>query len=263
MYIPHSLYSGLLLLAVLMGSGCSKNDPSDPNSSEGKTAISLAPVNTVPTINMGHDPDEKFKATHTTINSFQRSNTYNNYGFAYVYERRSGDGQVHYYKSIQEFVLDNFTNHKNILAETWVEISDTEWQQSEQHYKQSGELIDLEPEILQATGIYLKRQQFLAQQQQRQQQFEHERAEFDARFKQRKAEFDANFAQQHAEITAKASQKQNHRPEATAESADQLADEAQHEASTTPSVATNPKPDSDSVHHPAPEPVAEDDAIYL
>lgn len=257
MFKPYYLYSIFLVLVV--GSGCSKNDPSDPSASERKTAISLAPVNKAATINMGHDPDQKFQASHTTINSFQSSNTYNNYGFAYVYERRSGDGQVHYYKSIQEIVIDTFSNQKNILAETWVEISQDEWLQSEQHYKQHGELTDLEPEILQATGIYQKRQQFLQQLQLRQQQFEKERTDFEDRFKQRKAEFDAKFEQHRVRDQAQATQQQqsdiatpNHETE------DQAADSAPHESSTPSQAPINQSPHNDTENKPAPESSAED-----
>ena len=157
------------LLTLLLGSGCT------------------------PHVKISDDPNEKFTAQQTTINSFENSNTFNNYGFSYHYESRSGNGKTYFYKSIQEFSDNDFTNQRNILAETWVEIEKEEYLQTQQHYDQTGKIVDLHPEILQATPIYQKFLQFLEQQQARHAQFEKERTEFDKAFKHRQAKFDAEF----------------------------------------------------------------------
>lgn len=180
----------IILLMIFTGTGCNKKDNAALQSTEKSSA---SPADVAESIQMGNDPNTKFTAPHTTINSFEHSNTHNNYGFAYVYERRSGDGQTHFYKSIQEFNQNNFSNQRNVLTETWVEISEQEWLKTKQHYEQTGELVDLTPKILQSTAIFVKYQQFLQQQQALQAQFNKERAEFDAEFKRRQAEFDRNW----------------------------------------------------------------------
>ena len=181
----------IVFLTLILGSGCSKNDQTnvaeDHSSSQHKSSVN-------------NDPNAKFIAQQTSINSFESSHTYNNYGFAYRYESRSGDGKEYFYKSIQEFVNNDVTNQRNILAESWVEIPLDEYVQTKQHYDQTREIIDLHPEILQSTPIYKKFLQFLEEQQARRAQFEKERADFDAQFKQRRAEFDADFNQKPAEF---------------------------------------------------------------
>lgn len=181
----------ITFFALILGSGCSKNDHTnvagDNSSSHSKTSVN-------------NDPNAKFAAKQTSVNSFESSNTYNNYGFAYRYESRSGDGKEYFYKSIQEFVSNELTNQRNILAESWVEIPEEEYAQTKQHYDQTREIIDLHPEILQSTLIYKKFLQFLKEQQVRQAQFEKERADFDAQFEQKRADFDAEFNRKRAEF---------------------------------------------------------------
>ncbi len=181
----------IVFLTLLLGSGCSKNDQTnvegDSSSSHSRTSVN-------------NDPNAKFTAQQTSVNSFESSNTYNNYGFAYRYESRSGDGEEYFYKSIQEFVSNDVTNQRNILAESWVEIPKEEYAQTKQHYDQTREIIDLHPEILQSTPIYKKFLQFLEEQQVRQAQFEKERADFKAEFEQKRADFDAEFNRKRAEF---------------------------------------------------------------
>lgn len=181
----------IAFLTLILGSGCSKNDHTN-------IAEDNSPSHSKSSVN--NDPNAKFTAKQTSVNSFESSNTYNNYGFAYRYESRSGDGEEYFYKSIQEFVNNDVTNQRNILAESWVEIPQEEYAQTKQHYDQTREIIDLHPEILQSTPIYKKFLQFLEEQQARRAQFEKERADFDAQFKQRRAEFDADFNQKRAEF---------------------------------------------------------------
>ncbi|MFW1744480.1 hypothetical protein [Acinetobacter johnsonii] len=181
----------IIFLTLILGSGCSKNDQmhaaGDSSSSHSKTRVN-------------NDPNAKFTAQETSVNSFESSNTYNNYGFAYRYESRSGDGKEYFYKSIQEFESNELTNQRNILAESWIEIPEEEYAQTKQHYDQTREIIDLHPEILQSTLIYKKFLQFLEEQQVRQAQFEKERADFDAQFEQKRADFDAEFNRKRAEF---------------------------------------------------------------
>lgn len=184
----------VVFLTIILGSGCSKNEP--PNVAEKKASSNkqsdLNPeVNNEPDVS--NDPNAKFTAQHTNINSFETSNTFNNYGFAYRYESRSGDAKEHFYKSIQEFTANDITNQRNILAETWVEISKQEYLQTKQHYDQTRELSDLSPKILQSTPIYQKFLQFLEEQQVRQAQFEKKRADFDTEFERKRAEFNKNW----------------------------------------------------------------------
>ncbi|WP_122902253.1 hypothetical protein [Acinetobacter sp. B51(2017)] len=181
----------IVFLTLILGSGCSKNDHTN-------IAEDNSPSHSKSSVN--NDPNAKFTAQQTSVNSFESSNTYNNYGFAYRYESRSGDGKEYFYKSIQEFVNNDVTNQRNILAESWVEIPQEEYAQTKQHYDQTREIIDLHPEILQSTPIYKKFLQFLEEQQARQTQFEKERADFDAQFEQRRAKFDADFNQKRAEF---------------------------------------------------------------
>ncbi|MCU4304788.1 hypothetical protein KTH06_02930 [Acinetobacter ursingii] len=180
----------LVLLTLLIGNGCSKKDSTHATTAGEENNASSAPVAKDEKVTMGDDPNAKFTASQTSINSFESSNTYNNYGFAYRYERRSGDGQEHFYKSIQEFTKNDVTNQRNLLAETWVEISQQEWLETKQHYDQTRELVDLNPKLLQSTPLYQKLLQFLDEQNTRQAQFEKQRADFDAEFKRRSAEFD-------------------------------------------------------------------------
>lgn len=181
----------IAFLTLILGSGCSNNDHTnvagDNSSSHSKSSVN-------------NDPNAKFTAQQTSVNSFESSNTYNNYGFAYRYESRSGDGKEYFYKSIQEFVNNDVTNQRNILAESWVEIPKEEYAQTKQHYDQTREIIDLHPEILQSTPIYKQFLQFLEEQQARQAQLEKERADFNAQFEQRRAEFDADFNRKRAEF---------------------------------------------------------------
>lgn len=191
----------VVFLTIILGSGCSKNEP--PNVAEKKASSNnqsdLNPeVNNEPDVN--NDPNTKFTAQHTSINSFETSNTFNNYGFAYRYESRSGDAKEHFYKSIQEFMANDITNQRDILAETWVEISKQEYLQTKQHYDQTRELSDLNPKILQSTPIYQKFLQFLEEQQVRQAQFEKKRADFDAEFERSRADFDTEFERKRAEF---------------------------------------------------------------
>lgn len=108
----------IIFLTILLGSGCSENDHTnvagDNSLSHSKTSVN-------------NDPNAKFTAQQTSVNSFESSNTYNNYGFAYRYESRNGDGKEYFYKSIQEFVSNDVTNQRNILAESWVEIPKEEY----------------------------------------------------------------------------------------------------------------------------------------
>lgn len=180
----------LVLLALIVGSGCSKKDHSDVTTVEESTSSSAVQAAKNDKVIISDDPNAKFTASQTSINSFESSNTYNNYGFAYRYERRSGDGQEHFYKSIQEFTKNDLTNQRNLLAETWVEITQQEWLETKQHYDQTRELVDLNPKILQSTPLYQKLLQFLDEQNARQAQFEKQRADFDAEFNRRSAEFD-------------------------------------------------------------------------
>ncbi|WP_343682860.1 hypothetical protein [Acinetobacter baylyi] len=180
----------LVLLTLLIGTGCSKKDSTHAATAEEENNASSAPVTKDNKVIMGNDPNAKFTASQTSINSFESSNTYNNYGFAYRYERRSGDGQEHFYKSIQEFTKNDLTNQRNLLAETWVEITQQEWLATKQHYDQTRELVDLNPKLLQSTPLYQKLLQFLDEQNARQVQFEKQRADFDAEFKRRSEEFD-------------------------------------------------------------------------
>ncbi|MCH2003902.1 hypothetical protein [Acinetobacter ursingii] len=180
----------LILLTFVIGNGCSKNDSTHATAAGEENNASSAPVAKDEKVTMGDDPNAKFTASQTSINSFESSNTYNDYGFAYHYERRSGDGQEHFYKSIQEFTKNDLTNQRNLLAETWVEITQQEWLETKQHYDQTRELVDLNPKILQSTPIYQKLLQFLDEQNTRQAQFEKQRADFDAEFKRRSEEFD-------------------------------------------------------------------------
>lgn len=180
----------LVLLTLLIGTGCSNKDSTHATTAEEENNASSAPVTKDEKVIMGNDPNAKFTASQTSINSFESSNTYNNYGFAYRYERRSGDGQAHFYKSIQEFTKNDVTNQRNLLAETWVEITQQEWLATKQHYDQTRELVDLNPKLLQSTPLYQKLLQFLDEQNARQAQFEKQRADFDAEFKRRSEEFD-------------------------------------------------------------------------
>lgn len=180
----------LVLLTFVIGNGCSKKDPIHAATAEEENNASSVPVTKDDKVIMGNDPNAKFTASQTSINSFESSNTYNNYGFAYRYEHRSGDGQEHFYKSIQEFTKNDLTNQRNLLAETWVEITQQEWLATKQHYDQTRELVDLNPKLLQSTPLYQKLLQFLDEQNARQAQFEKQRADFDAEFKRRSEEFD-------------------------------------------------------------------------
>ena len=181
----------IVFLTLILGSGCSKNDQTnvaeDHSSSQHKSSVN-------------NDPNAKFIAQQTSINSFESSHTYNNYGFAYRYESRSGDGKEYFYKSIQEFTNNDITNQRNILAESWVEIPKEEYAQTKQHYDQTREIIDLHPEILQSTPIYQKFLQFLEEQQARQAEFDKKRADFKAEFEQKRADFDAEFNRKRAEF---------------------------------------------------------------
>ncbi|WP_168396100.1 hypothetical protein [Acinetobacter indicus] len=181
----------VVFLTLLLGSGCSKNDhlniAGDNSSSYNKSSVN-------------NDPNAKFTVQQTSVNSFESSNTYNNYGFAYRYESRSGDGKEYFYKSIQEFTNNDITNQRNILAESWVEIPKEEYAQTKQHYDQTREIIDLHPEILQSTPIYQKFLQFLEEQQARQAEFEKKRADFKAEFEKKRADFDAEFNRKRAEF---------------------------------------------------------------
>lgn len=183
----------IVFLTLLLGSGCSKNDQMN-------SAVEKSSSNSKSNVNINNDPNAKFMAQQTSVNSFESSNTYNNYGFAYRYESRSGDGEEHFYKSIQEFMNNDITNQRNILAETWTEISKEEYLQTRQLYDETRELIDLHPEILQSTPIYQKFLQFLEEQQDRQAEFEKKRAEFKAEFEQQRADFNAEFNRKHAEF---------------------------------------------------------------
>lgn len=182
--------TALVLLTLLIGNGCSKKDSTHATTAGDENNSSSVQVGKNDRVIMGNDPDAKFTASQTTINSFESSNTFNNYGFAYHYESRSGDGQEHFYKSIQEFTKNDLTNQRDLLAETWVEISKEEWLKTKQHYEQTRELVDLNPKILQSTPLYQKLLQFLDEQNARQAQFEKQRADFDAEFKRRSVEFD-------------------------------------------------------------------------
>lgn len=186
----------VIFLTLILGSGCSKNDHTNVIGDKSS-------ANSKSNVNISNDPNAKFIAQQTTLNSFESSNTYNNYGFAYRYESRSGDGEEHFYKSIQEFTNNDITNQRNILAETWVEVSKEEYLQTEQHYDQTGELVDLQPKILQSTPIYQKFVQFVEEQQARQAEFEKKRADFNAEFEQRRADFDADFNRKNADFEAK------------------------------------------------------------
>lgn len=181
----------IAFLTLILGSGCSKNDHTN-------IAEDNSPSHSKSSVN--NDPNAKFTAKQTSVNSFESSNTYNNYGFAYRYESRSGDGEEHFYKSIQEFMNNDITNQRNILAETWTEISKEEYLQTRQLYDETRELIDLHPEILQSTPIYQKFLQFLEEQQDRQAEFERKRADFKAEFEQQRADFNAEFNRKHAEF---------------------------------------------------------------
>ncbi|MDO5544149.1 MAG: hypothetical protein Q4F77_12745 [Acinetobacter sp.] len=189
----HSKFFYVVFLTLLLGSGCSKND-------EMNSAVEKSPSNSKSNVKISNDPNAKFMAQQTSVNSFESSNTYNNYGFAYRYESRSGDGKEYFYKSIQEFMSDDFTNQRHILAETWTEISKEEYLQTREHYDQTRELIDLHPEILQSTPIYQKFLQFLEEQQARRAEFEKKRADFDAEFNRKRAEFDAEFNRKRTEF---------------------------------------------------------------
>ncbi len=180
----------LVLLTLLIGNGCSKKDSTHATTAGEEKNASSAPVAKNDRVIMGDDPNAKFTASQTSINSFESSNTYNNYGFAYRYERRSGDGQEHFYKSIQEFTRNDLTNQRNLLAETWIEITQQEWLETKQHYDQTRELVDLNPKLLQSTPIYQKLIQFIDEQNARQVQFEKQRAEFEANFNRQRADFD-------------------------------------------------------------------------
>ena len=180
----------LVLLTLVIGNGCSKKDSTHATTSGDENNSSSVQVRKNDRVIMGNDPNAKFTASQTSINSFESSHTYNNYGFAYRYERRSGDGQEHFYKSIQEFTKNDLTNQRNLLAETWVEISKEEWLKTKQHYDQTRELVDLNPKLLQSTPLYQKLLQFLDEQQARQAQFEKQHADFDKEFKRRSADFD-------------------------------------------------------------------------
>lgn len=183
----------LVLLTLLIGNGCSKKDSTHATTAGEENNASSAPVAKDDKVIMSDDPNAKFTASQTSINSFESSNTYNNYGFAYRYERRSGDGHEHFYKSIQEFTKNDVTNLRNLLAETWVEITQQEWLETKQHYDQTRELVDLNPKLLQSTPIYQKLLQFLNEQNARQAQFEKQRAEFEANFNRQRADFDKHW----------------------------------------------------------------------
>lgn len=183
----------LVLLTLLIGNGCSKKDSTPARTAGEENNTSSAPVAKDDKVIMGDDPNAKFTASQTSINSFESSNTYNNYGFAYRYERRSGDGQEHFYKSIQEFTKNDLTNQRNLLAETWVEITQQEWLATKEHYDQTRELVDLNPKLLQSTPLYQKLLQFLDEQNARQAQFEKERAELEANFNRQQADFDKHW----------------------------------------------------------------------
>lgn len=182
--------TALVLLTLLIGNGCSKKESTHTTAAGEENNSSSVQVGKNDRVIMGDDPNAKFTASQTSINSFESSNTYNNYGFAYRYERRSGDGQEHFYKSIQEFTENDLTNQRNLLAETWVEITQQEWLETKQHYDQTRELVDLNPKLLQATPIYQKLIQFIDEQNARQVQFEKQRAEFEANFNRQRADFD-------------------------------------------------------------------------
>lgn len=183
----------VVFLTLILGSGCSKNDQTNI---AGEKTSSTSESN----VNISNDPNAKFIAQQTTLNSFESSHIFNNYGFAYRYESRSGDGEEHFYKSIQEFTNNDITNQRDILAETWVEISKEEYLQTKQHYDQTRNLNDLHPEILESTQIYQKFLQFLEEQQARQAEFEKKRADFNAEFEERRADSDAEFNRKHAEF---------------------------------------------------------------
>lgn len=183
----------LVLLTLLIGNGCSKKDSTHATNTEEENNAPSAPVAKDDRVIMGDDPNAKFTASQTSINSFESSNTFNNYGFAYRYEHRSGDGQEHFYKSIQEFTKNDVTSQRNLLAETWVEITQQEWLETKEHYDQTRELVDLNPKILQSTPIYQKLIQFIDEQNARQTQFEKQRAEFEANFNRQRADFDKHW----------------------------------------------------------------------
>ena len=65
----------IIVLTLILGSGCSKNDQTNV-AGDHPASHSQSSVN--------NDPDAKFIAQQTTINSFESSNTYNNYGFPIV-----------------------------------------------------------------------------------------------------------------------------------------------------------------------------------
>lgn len=182
--------NALVLLTLLIGNGCGKKESTHTTAAGEENNSSSVQVGKNDRVIMGDDPNAKFTASQTSINLFESSNTYNNYGFAYRYERRSGDGQEHFYKSIQEFTKNDLTNHRNLLSETWIEITQQEWLETKQHYDQTRELVDLNPKLLQATPIYQKMIKFIDQQNARQMKFEKQRAEFEANFNRQRADFD-------------------------------------------------------------------------
>lgn len=202
----------LVLLTFLIGSGCSKKDNSNDTAVE-KANSSSAQAAKDDKVIMGDDPNAKFTASQTTINSFESSNTFNNYGFAYHYEIRSGDGQEHFYKSIQEFTKNDLTDQRNLLAENWVEITKQEWLETKQHYDQTGEILDLNPRLLKSTPLYQKLIQFLNEQQARQAEFEKQRADFNAEFNRQRTEFDKSWNESNHQTSRSSDRKTVHEDE--------------------------------------------------
>ena len=117
-----------------------------------------------PVLAEGHEPEAKFTVQNTQINTFQAANSYNGSGFAYVYQRRSGEGAAHYYKLIQEFQDIGFNSafpDRQILAEHWIEITENEWIETYDNYQKTGKLKDLYPQAFQDSLLYQKRLAFL------------------------------------------------------------------------------------------------------
>lgn len=197
----------LPVMLVLLTSCNKPNDESQAHTaSNSKTVTATTPT---PVVEMAHEtnsnsadspppllkrkPVEKFAAANTTINSFESTNTFNSYGFAYRYEKRSDDNQSHYYKMIQEFEDNHISGRRTILNEAWVEITPQEWLSTQHYYEKTHQIQDLNPKILQSTNLFANMQQFLQQQQARNQRFKAEQAEFMRDFNQRRVDFDKNF----------------------------------------------------------------------
>ena len=117
-----------------------------------------------PVLAEGNQPESKFTVQNTHINSFEASNTYNGYGFAYIYQQRSGEGEAHYYKLIQEFQEVGFNSSfpdRKILAEHWFEITENEWLETQASYQETSKITDLYPQAFANSSLYQKRLAFL------------------------------------------------------------------------------------------------------